>query len=54
MPVEVRIDGVPLGTTPLPPLLVDEGQHRVTFIRGHRPVTRTLSVGAGDSVVVEP
>jgi hypothetical protein len=52
--VQVILDGIPLGSTPLPNIPITAGSHRVTFINGHRQTGRNFTVGADDVVYLEP
>jgi hypothetical protein len=53
--VEVSVDGIVIGTLPLPaPVLVSAGVRRIAARReGYQPVDRTLSVAGGDKPVLE-
>lgn len=51
---DVTLDGIPVGMTPLAPLQVSAGEHRVTVINSDLGETRTLlvKVAPGDRTVV--
>lgn len=52
---EVRLDGVPLGRSPLPePVFVAPGRHRISAVlQGHAPMEATIEAKKGDSRVVK-
>jgi hypothetical protein len=49
---EVLLDGAPVGTTPLDPIPALRGDHQVAVRKGPLDFTRTVTVKAGETVVV--
>jgi predicted Ser/Thr protein kinase len=51
---EVTIDGSPVGTTPLRPVSLDEGEHRVVLSHpDYKPLLKSVMVRAGETTTLE-
>jgi serine/threonine-protein kinase len=51
---EVSIDGKPMGTTPLKPISLKAGQHKVVLSNpAYRPLSRTVTIRANQTTRLE-
>jgi serine/threonine-protein kinase len=51
---DVTLDGTPLGTTPLRPVTVEAGEHRVVLTHpGYKPLQKTVVVRADETTTLE-